>query len=318
MKTRAAIAIAAAIMFVVPLQSASAAEVVGVSRVVVPPQTDVHLSLPFSRNPVGEYTVASIVPGSGVTVADVLVPGAYADTYYVRFVDQDAEGLWATIDDNGTGSITLLDPAILNFVDPGDTFRVYEHHTLGSVFPPFMFGKSYVAGTKVLIFKNDLSAMAQNLSADRVATYTTAAGGVWFGSGGVTSATILEPETQFILRNVSDSELQFIAFGKAADFSVSRLVAANGDLNIGTGYPVPVVLKNAGIEGNQRKVLFYDNAASGQNKSASKVASYTTGAGGLWFGNGVTGNELINPSESITFRLPVSEAGTKVTFTKPY
>lgn len=59
-------------------------------------------------------------------------------------------------------------------------------------------------------------------------------------------------------------------------------------------------------------------AAMVQNKSAAKTASYTTSGGGRWVGSGVTGNELILPSQTVTFRLPAGETATKVTIPKPY
>lgn len=87
---------------------------------------------------------------------------------------------------------------------------------------------------------------------------------------------------------------------------------------IGSGYPVPVVLKDSGLGANQRQVYFYNNDASGINKSAVKTAAYTTSGGGRWIGSGVTGNELIGASESVTLRLPAGETMSKVTIVKPY
>jgi hypothetical protein len=184
------------------------------------------------------------------------------------------------------------------------------------VFPNSLFNVAYTSGSKILIFENNLAAMSQNKAATKTATYTTAGGGQWVGAG-ITSNTILKPETQFILRNNSATSFLVTTTGVVPDYAVSMRIAPNGDLVIGSGYPRPVVLKDSGLHGNLRKVLFFDNSAVGQNKAAIKTATYST-ASGTWVGAGVTGNELITASEAVTLRLPVGEAGTKVSVYKPY
>jgi len=317
MKVRTIAIIAAAFLALI-VQSTNAVASVGYNHIVIPASSDARLSVPFNQNIEGTYTVDNVTI-SGVTVTDVLVGNAFADSYYVRFIDGNGEGLWSTISSNGTGNFDIADLNVLNYVSIGDTFRVYKHHTLSSVFPKGMYGKSFTNGTKVLIYENNIDVMSQNKAAVKSATYTTAAGGKWVGAG-INNNTILEPDTQFIFRNNTAQSFELITLGDVPDYSVSRLIAADGDLIIGTGYPVAVVLKDSGLGGNNlRKVLFYDNTASGQNKAAVKTATYTTAGGGKWVGSGITGNELINPSESITFRLPSSEVyGSKVTIKKPY
>lgn len=304
----------AAALLALSVSSAVAADSVGYNRIMVPANSDVRFSLPFNQKVEGEFTV-NLVTANGMTVADSLVDNAYNGAYYVRFLSGNASGLWSTITDNGTNDFTLEDMNVLNLVSNGDSFRVYKHHTLESVFPAAMFNKTYRNGTKVLIFENDLSAMAINKAAVKSASYRESLGR-WVGAG-VTNATILVPDTQFILRNDSSELLELITLGDVPDYSVSVLIAANGDLNIGSGYPVPVVLNDAGLEGDSRKVLFYDNTAVGLNKAAVKSASYRASLG-RWVGAGVTGDELIIPSETITLRLPASEVATKITINKPY
>jgi uncharacterized protein (TIGR02597 family) len=288
---------------------------VGYNRITIPGNTDVRLSLPFSQNAEGTFSV-STATASGVTVANTLTPGAYANSYYVRFTSGNGAGLWSTISNNGTNSLDLADLGLLNYVNSGDTFRVYRHHTLGSVFPNSLFNVSYTSGSKILIYENNLAAMSQNKAAVNTATYITSGGGMWVGAG-VSNNTILKPETQFILRNNASPQFQVITLGAVPDYSVSMLIAPNGDLVIGSGYPVPVVLRDSGLAGNLQKVLFYDNNAVGQNKAANKTATYSSGSG-TWVGAGVTGNELISASEAVTLRLPVGETGTKATIPKPF
>lgn len=304
-----------AALLVLTSRLAAAEEWMGYNRIPIPGNTDVRLSLPFHQNAEGAFTVSSKT-ASGVTVAAALTPGAYANSYYVRFTNGNSQGLWSTISSNGAGSIDLEDPGVLNAVNTGDMFRIYKHHTLGSVFPNSLFNIAYTSGSKVLIFENNLAAMSQNKAASKTATYTTSGGGQWVGAG-VNNNTILKPETQFIFRNNSATPFMVTMAGVVPDYQVNMLIAPNGDLVVGSGYPLPVVLRDSGFAGNLRKVLFFDNSAVGQNKAAVKTATYTSSSG-TWVGAGVTGNELITASESVTLRLPTGETGTRVTVYKPY
>ena len=292
--------------------SAWAGNVVGYNRTVVPANSDVLLSVPFNNAIEGTFTVTGTT-GSGVTVADTLVAAKYAGAYYVRFISGNASGLWTTITANGTNDFTLENAAVLALVSNGDQFRVYAHYTVGTLFPKRLYGQSFTSGTIVYVYVNNLAAMTQNKSAAKSATYTTSGGGRWVGTG---STSVLAPETQFVLRNGSAQPLTMMTFGVVPDYTVSMLIAAGGDLVIGSGYPMAVTLKNAGMAGNGRIVYFYDDSATGTNKSAATSATYTTSGGGRWVGTGANG--VILPSQAITVRFPAGEAGTKMTITKPY
>lgn len=275
------------------------------------------MTVPFTQPIEGTFTVSSFEAG-GVTVSSTLTAGQYANAYYVRFISGRAAGLWTTITNNGVGDFTLADAGVLALVDQSSQFRVYKHHTLGSLFPKGMYGVSYTNGTTVLIYANNIAAMQQNKSAAKTASYTTSGGGRWTGSG-ISSTTILPPETLFIVRNNSSSALTMYTMGYVPDYTVQMLIAPAGDLVIGSGYPTPVVLNNSGLGGSTgRTVLFYDANATGTNKSASKTASYTTSGGGRWTGSGITGNELIYPSQAVTLRLPAGETATQITISRPY
>lgn len=305
--------ITAAVLLTLTAQSASMAEVVGYNKINVPAGTDVRVSVPFNQEAVGTYTIATET-ASGVTVAPAtFTANQFKDLYYVRFITGAGAGLWSTITANTAGELTLADIVKLApHIAPGNTFRIYKHHTLRSFFPIGLLNVSYTnATTQVLIYENNLASMGQNKSPAKTAIHNA---GNWLGAG-VNNNTVLKPETQFIVRNNSASALTVYAYGDVPDYAVATLIAANGDLNIGTGYPLPVVLKNAGLSGASRQVLFYNNAATGINKSPVKTA---LSVGANWVGAGVTGSELLGASETITLRLPLSEAGTKVTIAKPY
>ena len=314
MKMKAS-AITAAALLALAAQSANAVEAVGYNVVTVPANSDVLVSVPFNNNVEATYTVDTAI-GTGITVNEALSAGTYNSSYYVRFIDGNGEGLWSTITATADGGLTVADD-LSGYVANGDTFRVYMHQTLSTVFPKGLYGVAYTNGTQLYIYENNIDAMTQNKSAAKTAAYTTSGGGRWVGAG-INNNTVLVPETKFVVRNNSASEFTVVTRGDVPDYSVSMLIAASGDLVIGSGYPVPVVLKDSGLAGNQRQVYFYDNSATGVNKSAVKTAAYTTSGSGRWVGAGVTGSELIGASESVTLRLPLSETVSKITIVKPY
>jgi len=307
------VAMTAATLLGLAVEAGADGGAAGYNAIAVPAKADVLLAVPFNQDHLGLHQVTGVT-GNGVTVAGGLTAGAFGPGHYLRFVDGDGEGLWSTVVGNTANAIQVANPAILAHLAGGNSFRIYPHHTLGSLFPAGQQGMSYVNGTQVLVYENNLAAMTQNKSAAKVAAYT---GGGWVGAG-VNANTVLAPETKFVLRNNANEPLVMVLHGAVPDYAVGMLVAPAGDLVVGSGYPVPVVLKNSGLAGNQRQVLFYDNEAAGFNKSASKAAAYTTAGAGAWVGAGVTGNEEILPSESVTLRLPGGDAGAKVTIPKPY
>lgn len=310
MKIKAS-AITAAMLLALAAQAANAAEAVGYNVVTVPANSDVLVSVPFNNNVEATFTVDSVT-GTGITVNEALSADTYNSSYYIRVIDGAGEGLWSTITANGSGGLTLADD-LSGYVANGDTFRVYAHHTLGSLFPAGMYGVSYTNMTQVLIFENDTSAMSQNKASAKTAAYIAAMGS-WMGAG-VSNDTVLQPETRFTLRNSSANEFSLVVLGDVPDYNVSMLIAANGDLNVSSGYPVPVTLGASGLDGNQRQVLLFDNDAVGQNKASVLTAA---SFGGMWIGAGVSGATEIGSTDSFTLRLPVTEAGSKVTINKPY
>ncbi|MCG8430626.1 MAG: TIGR02597 family protein [Candidatus Omnitrophica bacterium] len=313
------VAITAVVLLALAAQSAFA-EAVGYNRIVIPAESDVLLTAPFSQDLEGEYTVSGLGGTSDVTVTDALESGAYAGDYYVRFTSGDASGLWTTISANGVNSFTLENLEVYEEVSIGDTFRVYKHHTLDSIFPRGQLNKSFTYGTIVQFFENPPDGETINKSFSKSASYRSSGGGTWRGTG---AGLPIEPETLFIVRNPSEEDLELILKGDVPDYSVSILITDGvalgdaGDRVIGSGYPLPVPLKGSGLEGTfGRVVQFFDNSATGINKSFVKSASYRSTGGGTWRGSGA--DESIGASESVTLRLPSGEAVKKVTITKPY
>ena len=332
-------AIAAATLLMLGSLGFAQQNVVGYNRIDVPATSDARLAVPFTTTPYdgsGAQNSSAVFTATGTSggyrvevAAGSLTSGKFnaADvtkaSYYVRFLTGNAAGLWMTIKANDANGFGLDDvllaqrAALLNKISSGDKFRVYKHVTINDLFPASLYGVSFVNGTTLLLYQNNISGMMQNPAAWKTVTYTTSNGGRWVGSA-VDGTTILRPETQFVLRNGSASTLSIFTNGTAPDFPVSVLIAAGGDVVIGSGYPVPVVLNSAGLGGTSNRVVMFYTLGAGYNPSASKTATYTTSGGGRWVGSGVTGLELINPSQMIRLRLPSTETGTMVTIGKPY
>ncbi len=302
----------AACVLLMALQAAQAG-MVAITKFTIPAQSDVRVSLTVTRPGYTNLTVAS---KTASTLTPVEATGnAFAPTtatkYYVRFITGNAAGLWSTITaDNGTLTLESTDVlgAVAN-VQAGDTFRVYKHHTIGTLFPEDLKDISFRTGTQILLFNN--AAVSQNKSASIVVTRGPTS---WLGGGG--NNQIIAPDTLFNIRNANANPLTVAYSGDAPTHPISYLVTAGQtkDNLIGTGYPVTrtaVQTKLGTAPG--RQILLFNNAATGINKSSSAVLTYS---GAAWLG--ASGNATPIPAgDGFIFRQN-GGAGGVVTLTKPY
>jgi uncharacterized protein (TIGR02597 family) len=304
MKMKAS-AITAAVLLALTAQTVSAAEAVGYNTITVPANSDVLVSVPFNQNAEGNFTVSSVVSG-GVTVTNVLTANAYTNGYYVRFTTGGGEGLWSTISANGTGGFTLADTNVLTYVSAGNAFRVYKHHTVGSVFPSGMYGVSYTNGVTVSVYNNTASGINK-------ATATT----VNYLSGPKrwnNPNQILNPDSMILIRNGSSVALTFVNSGDVPDYNVALLVPAGvaKDTLIGSGFPVDTTAEAiSGAAG--RTVSVYNNAATGINKTTATTVNYLSGPK-RWNNPA----QAIMSSEGLLLRTAATEVGGKITIQKPY
>jgi len=133
MKMKVSAITTAAMLLALTVQSVSAAEAVGYNVVTVPANSDVLVSVPFNNNVDATFTVNTVTV-TGMTVNEALSADTYDSSYYIRVINGAGEGLWSTITANGSGGLTLTDD-LSGYVANGDSFRVYEHQTLATVFP---------------------------------------------------------------------------------------------------------------------------------------------------------------------------------------
>lgn len=327
MKTMATALAAVAVLALAAQYAPAQQQVLAINQITVPANADALVSVPVPNEKVGEFTVDTVTSNGIADNGASFETDQYQDMYYVRIMTGDAAGLWSTISSNSATELVLDNTDVHGMINAGDTFCIYKHQTIGSIFPDSMFGTSFVAGTKVLIFSND--SLGINRSSDFVVEYQVQTipglGTIKGWNGGDGAETVLAPETRFGIRNSSSKPLSLTLSGSAPDYPVAFVVPATiqHDLMVSSGYPVPIRLASSGLGGiDGRKILVYDNAAAQINKSADAVVEYQVqtipGLGTLEGWNGGQGAAtMLNPSESFTIRVN-GEAASKIMVPKPY
>jgi len=322
MKMKVSAITTAAMLLALTVQSVSAAEAVGYNVVTVPANSDAVVSVPFSQNVEEIFTVAS-VSGTGMTVNEALSADTYDSSYYIRVVDGAGEGLWSTITANGGGGLTLADD-LSGYVANGDTFRVYEHQTLGSVFPSSLEGVTFDSSTQILIPNTSTEAINKAAKA-----YSYQANGLlgnpagWYDSIFYSDTTVVSPDSFVIMRNQSGSVITNIVFGDVLSTDLASIIPATSgsdDLYVGL-YPVDVTLGELALEGAGQLIVI-DNDASGINKAGK---AYTYQPSGLlgnppgWYDTIFYANDTVIPAGTgVILRRSAVASETKWTMNKPY
>lgn len=329
MKMKAS-AITAAMLLALTAQVVSAADAVGYNALTVPTNSDVLVSVPFTKDAVGSFAVSSVT-ADGVTVTNTLTVNAYTNGYYVRFTSGGGAGLWSTISANGTGGFTLANTNALTGVTAGNTFKVYPHQTLATVFPDGMEGVSFKKSASSLnrsteILVPNTTTVGLNKAASATYYYTS---GQWRKvSGGTVNCdnTVLSPQEYFVLRNKSTNTLTYVASGNVEALAVGRSVStqtAKNDIAAVSGRPIAMTLAELGLGGtvafetsanslNRKDELqVFNNSATGYNKGALATYYYTSGH---WrkVGGGTTNYEnerVITPGAALIIRKAAGIAG---------
>jgi len=296
MKIKAS-AITAAILLALAAQSANAVSAVGYNAVTVPTNSDVLVSVPFTKDASGSFAVSSVT-ADGVTVTDTLTANAYTNGY-VRFTSGGGAGLWSTISANGTGGFTLANTNALTGVQAGDSFKVYPHQTLASVFPSTMEGVSFkksastVSRSTEVLFPNTSSVGINKSPSATYFFYNNA----WrkVGSSASTSFnnTVVSPQEYFILRNRSTNTLTYVASGNVEPVAVGRYVAtqtSKDDVAAVSGRPMATTLAGLKLGGTSAfvtssssvsrkdELLVFNNSTTGMNKSQAATYYYYNNA----------------------------------------
>jgi len=322
MKIKAS-AITVAALLALAVQAANATEAVGYNVVTVPANSDALVSVPFSQDAEGYFTV-STVTDTGVTVADTLEASAYADSYYVRFTSGGSKGMWSTVSGNGTGGFELANDKVLGDVIAGDTFVLYKHHTLGSVFPSKHYGTTFTSSTQIVVPNTSLEAI--NKAGTGYSYRTTGIGenpAGWYNGFTYADSTIIVPESFVIVRNQSDESIQALVYGDVPSVNVAAIIPTTSnsdDLYLGL-FPVDMALGDLGLEGFGQLVVV-DNNANGINKAGKGYTYRSTGIddnpAGWYDGFTYANNTIVPAGSGIILRRSANSSEQVWVMNKPY
>lgn len=281
----------------------------------LPNAADTAISFPVTQPAVGEFEVTA-TNASGVTLD--ASPTLEANTsYYIRVIDGEAGGLWATILGAAGSDLTLegaKGTSVAGLIEAGDTVRVYPHLTVGDVFSPAKKAITHAEGSSLLLFDNTLELAPQASGSRGVVQFGENRTGdvVWSGLQG--EDTILEPDTPVVYRNETGADLTLIVRGVKPDYVVSYLVPGGpaNDTAVASGYPVDSVVFRTGFDGTEgRQVQLYDNTLEVLNLAAGSggLVTWQVPRGGTtaeWEGVGLAADE---PLEAGTGHILFQPAG---------
>ncbi len=294
----------AAALLALAIPMAQAQEAVGYNKIVVPAETDALVSVPFTKQPAGTFTVSSADDElGGVIIQEAFDEvGMYANTHYVKFTSGDGTGYWSTITSNSVSEMILENPVGLADVGNGDTVVVYEHQTLASLFPQEYEGVTFISsgdtgtetGSTVVLVPDTNTGI--NKSSGKVCQHFGQYG--WFDGDFNNADDIVIPPATFVkVRNRDTTDLPVIVSGEVTSTPIITAlskVTQDNDLYLANPYPVPVNISEMGLDSwassndgatFNGQVLVFNNDAAGINKSSTKICFFFTGDGN-WYDGG--------------------------------
>ena len=300
---------------------------VGFVSHTIPAQSDAVLAVPLYRAPAFRGIIQSI-SGSDITVVGtpgwtasqfVQALGTQNDTFAVMIASGTKEGLIGRITANGTNTVTVQLDAGDDFTtikteatDPGaaDQIDIIPYWT-----PTTLLGTTLTAGSRMLLFPTNVAGI--NLSSQT--TILKAPAG-WFIGATPADHHTLGFGQGFVFRNQTAGAQTLSLVGNVPMVShrfIVRKLSASGtgqDIRIGYSSPVPEVIGNLnlGFTAGDR-LLVFDNAATGINKSASVNLLFN---GTAWFNGAanVSATFQLQPGFGYVFRRAASAAAGSVTW----
>lgn len=310
---------------------------VGYNYLDVPPSSDLVMAIPFRTEVMFSGSVSGVGPSSITVSGSPFTPGEYASLFYVRYTSGAKNGQWATITANTANTLTLAYDT--TGVVPGDTFQIEAHWTLGTAFPAWLEGTSFInsAGTGPIQRRTEVRLIDElptglNRSPGGGGTYffgTHQTNGFWRSTGSPSvnaDNTVLKPMQYVVVRNINtNTTLRVFTLGEVDEGKVGTRVrrdAGDNDSPVSSGRPVPISLAELGLAGtsaftssvnglpiNRRdEVRLFNNSAVGLNKSAGGGGTYFHRSDlNIWVSSAspsvdVSNLKLIQPSEGFVIR----------------
>lgn len=272
----------------------------------VPVNTEVTVSIPFVKKAEATLTVGSVA-GNVITVSETITSGnfntpASGAPYMLEVASGADEGIFLEVASNGTNTITLTGTGTdaLSGITVGDSVFIRKAWTISTV-----FGTTLPDNTFISTFDStDVNASA--------ATQYTIFGGAWFNSttGAPADHVILYPGESFLYRNnsttpVTSLTIEGIVPTTKARIALKKDTAAAQETRFSYFSPVDETLANSGlsaIANDNDYISFFDNTATGVNKSASTQYTFF---GGNWYNSTTGANadaEVLKGGEGYLYR----------------
>jgi uncharacterized protein (TIGR02597 family) len=319
-------------------------------------QSDTVMALPLEREAALISSISSVngsTINTGATLVDnqfVRVAGTQNNTYFVKFTSGAKAGLYFTVIDNDSSSLTIdLAGDTLSAVTAGDTFKVVPFWTFGTLFP----SGSGVTGTtshssrptEILFY--DHSTAGINKSPSFTYYYFTGTNPGWRRVGGglttVRNDDIIPHDSYFIYRQNSAQANTVIVTGAVPVENVGTYIGtiASGvkqDNYISFTIPQSLTLSQTNLaqsgafvgsashSSRADELLVFDYASSGLNKSPIGTYYYFTGSNPGWrkVGGGLTtvrdSDVVLQPGQGAIIRKAASATPStqSVAVTPPY
>ena len=306
MKTIRFISQLAALLLIAP---AMHAQVVGpgysgINRITLPGLSDTILSTPFARPDAAAGLALSFTgnvitfQGSpGWTANQFVAGGAVTDSFYLLVGSGPKEGTAFTITANDAASVTVnLDGDTLTGLAAGNKLSIVPYWTLATLFPggAGVHVSASPGNRQTEVLFPNFSATGINASAGRIFYFWN---GNWreVGQGSaIRDDEIVYPDSYFTVRHNIATATEFVSSGQVVPGKLVNWLGVNAtgkrDNYVGLQRPIVTTLAASGLvssgafsaspsPGNRTdELLVFDNAVARQNKAASAIYYYWSGA----------------------------------------
>jgi uncharacterized protein (TIGR02597 family) len=308
--------LATASLFTLSSLSAVETDPVGYLTTSIPANSDGLLSPALHRQAAYSGSVESVSDADTIAVSGTpnFTSDEYAGgAYFMLFTSGDREGLWAVVDGNGIDSVDLtfvtqdLGTVANDKVVADDTFQIIPFWTPRTLLPE----AATTHGTQLLVFSRTQPGI--NLSAS--STYTLFETFGWYAGATDVNDFPIYPDESVVVRNKSANPIALVQSGNVpmAAYRTVLSAASSGvqqDIRLTTGLPSSVAIRDLidpGSIGVGDQILIFNQAQTGENKSASITATYFETFG--WYAGATELNDyLLEPGQGFVYRKAASNS----------
>jgi uncharacterized protein (TIGR02597 family) len=300
------------------------------------------VSVPFRTSVVFTGAVDTVTPTTISVTGTPFTPGEFNNLFYVRFTSGTKEGQWFTITSNTANTLTVGDTGAA----AGDTFAIEAHWTLGTAFPAWLEGTSFIESvgtspgarrTEVRLIGTVVPGINRTAGGGGI-YYFIASGKFWRSTTSAANAnnTVLPPQQHLVVRNINTNQtLKVYTLGEVFDDTLAtgvRKETVKNDNPMATGRPVPMSLNELGLAGTSAFTSSLNGTPLGRRdevrlfSTAPGFLNRTAGGGGIYFHRAdlgywvsttasttdVSTNKLIQPGQGFVIRRYEGTAGTDV------